>query len=79
MVGMGVAELILLAMMAGGGLPQQITFGNPAIWLAQSVVTKSVPAAAGIWLFGVDASLAAATATAVSPGPVKMVPPAKTP
>ncbi|MEQ9318070.1 MAG: hypothetical protein RIF41_02885 [Polyangiaceae bacterium] len=52
MVGMGVVELILLAMMTGGSVPQQIAFGNPAIWLAQSVVTRSIPAGAvaGAWL-----------------------------
>jgi len=52
MVGLGVAELVLLAMLTGAGVPSQIAFGNPMIWLAQSVVSRSVPggAAAGLWL-----------------------------
>lgn len=78
MVGMGMAELLLLLMMTGGGLPSQIAFGNPAIWLAQSVVTKSVPAAAGVWLFAEDLSLAGPPA-ATSPPPVQIVPPSKSP
>ena len=52
MVGMGVVELILLAMLAGGSVPQQVAFGNPVIWLAQSMVTRAMPAGgvAGMWL-----------------------------
>lgn len=82
MVGMGVVELILLAMMAGGTVPQQIAFGNPAIWLAQSVVTRSVPAGAmaGAWLMYQEPMPPPIKRQApTAQPPARIAPPAKTP
>lgn len=74
MVGLGVGELILMMMMAGGIAPNDIAFGNPAVWLAQSVLTRSAPVSvlAGALLFASNApsgTLGGPAAIATPPPP----------
>jgi hypothetical protein len=72
MVGMGVAELLLLAMMTGGGLPPSIAFGNPIIALTQMSLVRSAPMG-GAMAYLLFSSVGSA-ATMVSPPSVQVVP-----